>query len=91
MKTVTVNLTDQEFKALSLIAVSPEEWVNNVAKSRASQVIDKAVEDSGLGSSKSTPERKTEVFDGLPLETAKVKEDNKIAKMEADRIKEEDK
>lgn len=35
-KNITITLSDAEYKALSVVAVSPEEWVENAAKSRAS-------------------------------------------------------
>jgi hypothetical protein len=43
MANITIELTSTELKALEYVAVSPEEWSENVLKFRASQAIDKIV------------------------------------------------
>ena len=43
MKTITITLTDAEYKALQVIAISPEDWVDNLTKDRARIAIDEIV------------------------------------------------
>jgi hypothetical protein len=41
---ITVELTDNEYKAFEYVAVSPEEWIKNAAHNRARQAIDEVTE-----------------------------------------------
>lgn len=43
MTQYTINLTEAENKALSFIALSQEEWINNAAKERARIAIEEIV------------------------------------------------
>lgn len=43
MKTYTVTLTDTEDTAFRYVAVSPEEWINNAAKSRCNIAVEEIV------------------------------------------------
>ena len=36
---ITITLTDTEYKAMEVIAYSPQEWVENVTKVRAQKAI----------------------------------------------------
>lgn len=45
MKTITIELTDEEYYAMQLIAYSPEEWADNAVKNRARIAIDEIVND----------------------------------------------
>ena len=42
-QTYTITLTDAQDKALSVVAVSPEEWINNVVHERCRVAIDEIV------------------------------------------------
>jgi hypothetical protein len=42
-KTITVTLTDAEFKALEVVAVSAQDWVDNVVHHRCEAAIDEIV------------------------------------------------
>ena len=44
MQNIVVSLTETELKALSVVAVSPEEWIENAAKSRAQTAIEEIVQ-----------------------------------------------
>ncbi len=44
MTSITVKLTDTEYKAMQFIAMSPQEWVENSAKNRARKAIDSICE-----------------------------------------------
>ena len=37
---ITITLSEAEYKALSYVAVDPEEWVANAAKARATAAMD---------------------------------------------------
>ena len=43
MKTITIELTDTQYKGLEYVAVSPEEWGDNVVTNRARIAIDEIV------------------------------------------------
>lgn len=45
MPTYTITLTDAEDKALSVVAVSQQEWINNAVKNRCRQSKEKIVAD----------------------------------------------
>lgn len=42
-KNITIVLSDAEYKALGVVAVSPEEWIENAAKERSRIAIDEIV------------------------------------------------
>ena len=42
-QTYTITLTDAQDKALSVVAVSPQEWINNVVHERCRVAIDEIV------------------------------------------------
>ena len=44
MTTITVNLTDTQYKSLQYVAVSPEEWGENALTNRARIAIDEIVD-----------------------------------------------
>jgi len=44
MKTITIELTDTQYKGLEYVAVSPEEWGDNVVTNRARIAIDEIVD-----------------------------------------------
>ena len=44
-KTVTVTLSDIEYKAMSIISYSVEEWIENVVKVRAQTAITEIAQD----------------------------------------------
>lgn len=44
MQDITISLTETEFKALSVAALSPQEWAKNAVKSRAQIAIDEIVQ-----------------------------------------------
>jgi len=44
MQDITINLTETELKALSVAALSPQEWAKNAVKSRAQIAIDEIVQ-----------------------------------------------
>lgn len=40
MNTFTIELTDSEFKALSHVAYSPQEWIENAVKARCHEAME---------------------------------------------------
>jgi hypothetical protein len=44
MQDITISLTETEFKALNVAALSPQEWAKNAVKSRAQIAIDEIVQ-----------------------------------------------
>jgi len=40
---MNINMTETEYKALQYVAVSPEDWVQNVVENRARKAIDEIV------------------------------------------------
>ena len=45
-KNITITLTDEEYKALSILAQSPEEWVQNAATNKAQKMMEKLVKEN---------------------------------------------
>ena len=43
--TVTVTLTDEEYKAMSVLSVTPEEWIQHAASNKARKMIDTLAND----------------------------------------------
>lgn len=43
MTTITINLTDTQYKGLEYVALSPEDWADNVVTNRARIAIDEIV------------------------------------------------
>jgi hypothetical protein len=75
---ITITLTDTEYKAMEVIAYSPQEWVENVTKVRAQKAINSIAEGiiketlAGGGSISGTNE---EIVANATLETAKQRTD----------------
>lgn len=45
-KDITITLTDEEYKAMSVLAQTPEEWVQHAAKAKAQKMIERLVEEN---------------------------------------------
>ena len=45
-KDITITLTDEEYKAMQVLAQTPEEWVQNAAKNKAQKMIEGLVRDN---------------------------------------------
>jgi hypothetical protein len=71
---ITITLTDVEYKAMTVIAYSPQEWVQNVAKVRAKKAIisisDKLIADA-LAAGSSISGTREEMITNADLPTAK--------------------
>ena len=71
---ITITLTDVEYKAMTVIAYSPQEWVQNVAKVRAKKAIisisDKLIADA-LAAGSSISGTREEMVTNADLPTAK--------------------
>lgn len=44
-KIITITLTDEEYKAMQVLAETPEEWIQNAATNKAQKMIDRLVFD----------------------------------------------
>lgn len=44
-KTITVTLSDDEYKAMQVLAETPEEWVQKAATNKAQKMIERLVSD----------------------------------------------
>lgn len=74
MKTITITLTDSEYKALSYVAVSPEEWIDNLVKTRISNAVDEIVKievDNRFKNNLPIPSDKLTIVDESKLPSAK--------------------
>lgn len=45
-KDITITLTDEEYKAMQVLAETPEEWVQHAAKNKAQKMIERLVEEN---------------------------------------------
>ena len=45
-KIITVTLTDEEYKAMQVLAETPEEWVQHAATNKAQKMIERLVEEN---------------------------------------------
>ena len=45
-KNITVTLTDEEYRAMSVLAETPEEWVQNAVTNKARKMIERLVEEN---------------------------------------------
>lgn len=45
-KDITITLTDDEYKAMQVLAETPEEWVQHAAKAKAQKMIERLVEEN---------------------------------------------
>jgi len=71
-KTIIVTLIDEEYKAMSVLTSTPEEWINNAAKNKARAMIDELVNkylDRKL--EKITLQEKYDIINSLDLEKEK--------------------
>lgn len=44
-KDITITLTDEEYKAMQVLAETPEEWVQHAATNKAQKMIERLVSD----------------------------------------------
>ena len=70
MATYNITLTAEQEKALLSDMASIQDWIDNAIQNKARQMIDYHVEESGLGSRKTPPDRKVEIIRGMTIETA---------------------
>lgn len=67
-KIITVTLTDEEYKAMSVLVPTPEEWANNAVKNKARKMIDELVDkNSDKKVIKMTEEEKNAVMNSIDL------------------------
>lgn len=72
-KTYTITLTDAEDKALSVVAMSQQEWLDNVAKTRCAAAMEDIVRDEvdrRLAAGEPIPSSKDEIVMQAQVETA---------------------
>ena len=76
MISITVNLTDNEYKALLYDIVDLQAWVENVLRNKARQVIDRLVaEHTSYNPAKIKYEDKLKLVASLKLKTAKERQE----------------
>ena len=73
MADYTVTLTAVQEKALLGDMLSIQEWVDNAIHNKARKMIDYYVEQSGLGSRKSTADQKSTIITDMTIKTAEQK------------------
>jgi hypothetical protein len=72
---ITIVFSDEEWKAMSAILVSPEQWVNDVAKNKAKQCIDRVISEyTDRQPNKLVPEDKQSMIANIKLSTRAEKE-----------------
>ena len=75
MKSITIVLTDAEYKAMSLIVVSPEQWVQDAAKNKALSCIERTIkEQTDKQPNKISTEEKETIVTNLNIPTRAEKE-----------------
>ena len=73
-QTITIKLTDAEYKAMSMIAYDPVEWIQNVSQNRARKAIDEVagiIIDAKIENGESIQSTKEELVLNSTLPTAK--------------------
>jgi hypothetical protein len=78
MPQITITLTDTEYKAMEVIAYSPQEWVENVTKVRAEKAIKKITDEivqQKLDAGESITSTREQLFLDADLQTAKERTD----------------
>lgn len=73
MADYTVTLTAVQEKALLGNMVSIQDWIENAINNKARKMIDYYVEESGLGSRKSTADQKSTIITDMTIKTAEEK------------------
>lgn len=79
-KEITITLTDDEYKAMSVLAETPEEWIQNAAKNKAQKMIEVLVRDnSDLQPDKASVAEKKRIIKDIDIvkEREKRHENNK--------------
>ncbi len=67
-KDITITLTDEEYKAMQVLAETPEEWVQHAATAKAQKMIDRLVEEnSDLQPSKVSETEKKKVIKNIDV------------------------
>ena len=81
MKTITIEISDTEYKALSYVAVSPEEWIQNLIKTRIQDAVDEIVNievQNRFANNLPIPSDKLAIVDESVLPSAKTRNDNAL-------------
>ena len=73
MADYTVTLTAVQENALLGNMVSIQDWIENAINNKARKMIDYYVEESGLGSRKSTADQKSTIITDMTIKTAEEK------------------
>ena len=69
---ITVTLTDEEFKAMSVMNESPDDWIKRVAKNKAKNMIDDLVsEHSDKQPDKATKQERDQIINSIDIEKEK--------------------
>jgi hypothetical protein len=77
-KDITITLTDEEYKAMSVLTATPEQWVQDAATNKAQNMIDQIVTDnSDLQSSKVSASEKKRIIKGIDVVREKEKRHGK--------------
>lgn len=67
-KDITITLTDEEYKAMKVLAETPEEWVQNAAKNKAQKMVERLVaENSDLQPSKASESEKKRIIKDIDV------------------------
>lgn len=76
-KIITVTLTDEEYKAMTVLTQTPEEWIQQAAKSKSQKMLNELVrKNSDKQPEKITDGEKKFVIDSIDME--KERESRKI-------------
>lgn len=85
MPSLTINLTDVEYKALSYIAYSVEEWVENVVRSRVQSAVEEIIKTEiqiKMKSGENIPSNADEIVRLSNLPSAKKRQDDFVSEMQ---------
>ena len=81
MKTITIEISDTEYKALSYVAVSPEEWIQNLIKTRIQDAVDEIINievQHRFANNLPIPSDKLAIVDESVLPSAKIRNENAL-------------
>jgi hypothetical protein len=84
MKQYTINLLDEEEKALLACITDVQEWIQHAIKNKARQCIDRIITETGQGSKFTPVETKLEIIRNLDLETRVERDAREKAELEGE-------
>lgn len=82
MGQLTINFTEEQWKAMEYVALSPQEWLQNAWDNRARQAMDEIIlNHTEKRPEKLSPQEKIELVRITPIETARQRHEKMMKEM----------